>query len=303
MTSPPLRDRTPLTYNGDQIIRPPRTLWSARLRLGWLLARHWLARGRRTWIERVMSEATTVPSTTESAPPPRKATLYLVRHGQTTYNVEHRLPGQLPGIHLNETGVRQAEELAQAIRELPLTAVVTSPLERARETAEILIQGRDVPVRLEPRLMDTDVGPWAGQLIDDLKKTTPAWNQFVQHPTVPPPGVEGFYTMLERVVAAAESARHASDLGDYVMLVAHADVIKLIVAHYLRLPIEGASWFWVPNASVTTLVFEGERDPAVAALNWTPNPAWLRPAPPPPRTDAVSESNGPATGAGEPQPS
>lgn len=224
-----------------------------------------------------------------SATPPRRFILYLVRHGQTQYNVEQRLPGQLPGIVLNEAGARQAEELAGALRELPLTAVVASPLDRARQTAEMVIRDRDVPLRFDARLMDTDVGRWAGRVIRELAAEDPDWNRFVHRPTAPPAGIEGFYAVTERVVAAAEAARHDASLGDAVMLVAHADVIRLIVTHYLRLPIEGAGWLHIPNASVTTLTFEGEREPTLVALNWTPSPAWLRPPPPvapaPPSTE------------------
>ncbi|MBA3824426.1 MAG: histidine phosphatase family protein [Ktedonobacterales bacterium] len=228
-----------------------------------------------------MSEATTTPTTNGEAPTPapplRKVTLYVVRHGQTHWNVEHRLPGQLPDVRLTEEGQRQADRLGEAVREMPLTAVVSSPLERARETAERVIAGRAIPLHFEPRLMDTNVGPWAGKLIADLNKDDPTWRAFVQRPTQPPAGVEGFYDVLQRVVAAAEAARHDESLGDYVMLVAHADVVKLLLSHYLRLPIEGAGWLQVPNASITALAFEGDRGPSVLALNWLPAPAWLKP--------------------------
>lgn len=262
---------------------------------GW---RRWPRFGSRRWMKRVMSEPTTPPDQStpapqpapqaEAAPPPRKVTLYLVRHGQTPYNVEHRLPGHLPDIHLNETGVRQAEELAAAVREMPLTAAISSPLERARETAEIVLRGRDVPIHLDARLMDTNVERWAGKVIDDLNKTDPAWKQFAHRPTQGMEGAESFYAVLERAVAVTEEVRHNPDLGDFIMIVAHADVIKLIVTHYLRLPVEGAHWLQVPNASITALAFEGERDPAVLALNWLPAPAWLRPSMPPQNENVAS---------------
>lgn len=223
----------------------------------------------------------------ETASPPRQVTLYLVRHGQTAFNVEKRLPGQLPDIHLNDEGVRQAEQLSAALHDLPLTTVISSPLERARETAEIVRGGRDVPLRLEPRLMDTDVGRWAGQKIDDLNKDDPAWKAFTQHPTQPPPGIEGFYAVLQRVVAVAEEARHDEALGHAIMLVAHADVVKLLITHYLQLPIEGAGWLHIPNASITTLAFTGDHAPSVLALNWLPAPGWLRP---PPESEGTSHA-------------
>ena len=69
-----------------------------------------------------------------------KQTLLLIRHGQTSWNVEHRLPGQIPGIELNETGRQQAARLADALTPIPITAIISSPLERASETARIIAQ-------------------------------------------------------------------------------------------------------------------------------------------------------------------
>src|SRR5947209_14811221 len=84
----------------------------------------------------------------------KKQTLLLIRHGQTTWNVEHRLPGLLPGVDLNDIGRQQAARLADALSVIPISAVISSPLERARETAEILVKGRDLSVQLEPELVD-----------------------------------------------------------------------------------------------------------------------------------------------------
>ncbi|GCE17496.1 histidine phosphatase family protein [Dictyobacter kobayashii] len=81
------------------------------------------------------------PEQRESIQTRMKQTLLIVRHGQTTWNVEHRLPGQLPGVALNETGRQQAARLAQALQVLPLSAIISSPLERAYNTAEYLAQG------------------------------------------------------------------------------------------------------------------------------------------------------------------
>jgi broad specificity phosphatase PhoE len=244
--------------------------------------------------EATVSGAEPTPTTTEAgaAPktPPRKVTLYLVRHGQTQFNVEQRLPGQLAGVALTEEGKRQATQLGDAIRAMPLTAIVTSPLERARDTATIVGQHHDVTMREDPRLMDTDVGHWSGQVIGDVDKSDPAWGRFVRHPTQPPPGIEGFYHVLGRVVAAAEAARHDEMLGDAIMLVAHADVIKLIIAHYLQLPIEGIHWLHIDNASITVLAFTGEHGPSLRALNWVPTPAWLQPEPAPATTTAAASA-------------
>src|SRR5438128_5147289 len=99
-------------------------------------------------------------SIVESTQTGMKQTLLFIRHGQTTWNVEHRLPGQLPGVELNDAGRQQAARLADALTVLPISAIISSPLERARETAEIIAQGCGLPIQFEPDLMDVDMARW-----------------------------------------------------------------------------------------------------------------------------------------------
>lgn len=258
-----------------------------RIRLLWLrtkLTFRTALRGR-TFFERLMEQELPAANETPRAPgasstvpaePERpRRHVYLVRHGQTTYNLEGRLPGQLPGVALTDEGRRQAHRAAVALALAPLSAVVSSPLERARETAEIIARGWGLPVRLDERLMDTDVGAWAGRTIDELRKQDPAWNEFVQHGTQPPPGVESLQAVLARVAAVIEEIRHDSASGDHVVLVAHADVVKLIVAHYFEIHPDCIRFLHVDNASVTVLSFAGDDPPTLLALNWTPMPSWL----------------------------
>ncbi|MFI5274440.1 MAG: histidine phosphatase family protein [Ktedonobacterales bacterium] len=230
-----------------------------------------------------------------SAPPAR--VLMLVRHGQSTYNVENRLPGQLTGVGLTDEGRRQAVRAAVALSGVPVSAVISSPLERAQATAEIIARGWGLPVRTDPRLMDIDVGPWAGQLIADLRQHDPRWEQFVQHPNEPPEGVEGFAGVERRAVAAVDDLLADPSVGSYLVLVAHADVIKLIVAHYSGVPSEGARFISVANASISALAFgDPGQPPHVLAINWTTLPAWLSPPPvqpsPPPHVTETQMPGG-----------
>lgn len=209
------------------------------------------------------------------AKPPRL--IMLIRHGQTNFNVEQRLPGQLPGVSLTDEGRRQAHQAAVALSALPLSAVVASPLERAKETAEIIARGWALPVRTDARLMDTDIAPWAGQKIDELEKADPRWKAYVQRPTEPPDGVEGFPAVQRRSVAAIEDALADESLGNYVAVVAHADVVKLILAHYTGTPADCARFTSIVNASITALLFASDPKPHVLAVNWTAQPGWLVP--------------------------
>jgi broad specificity phosphatase PhoE len=206
-----------------------------------------------------------------------KQTLLIIRHGQTTWNVEHRLPGQLPGVALTEEGRKQAERLAEALKILPISAVVSSPLERARETAQSLIHERNLEIKFEPDLMDTNVGHWSGQVIEDLTKNDPAWKAYVKDPTVAPEGVETFPQVQQRVVAAVDRWLTQEELGAYPAFVAHADVVKLLLAHYMHLDAGRAGSLLIDNASVSIVEIDKEEHSRVVAIGWSPRPGWLKP--------------------------
>ena len=182
-----------------------------------------------------------------------KQTLLLIRHGQTSWNVEHRLPGQIPGVELNETGRQQAARLADALTVIPISAIISSPLERAYETAKIIAQHYKLEIQFEPDLMDIDLGHWTGQSIDKTSKNDPAWKAFVKDPTVGPDGVETFPQVEERAVAAVERWRKLNSIGAYPAFIAHADVIKLLIAHYTGLEARRAGSFLIDNASVSLI--------------------------------------------------
>jgi probable phosphoglycerate mutase len=224
-----------------------------------------------------------------------KQTLLIVRHGQTTWNVEHRLPGQLPDVALNDIGKQQAARLAEALKVLPISAVVSSPLERARDTAAYLIEGRNLEIQLEPDLMDTNVGRWAGRTIDEVSKSDPAWKEYVRDPMVAPEGVETFGQVQQRVVAAVERWRAKENIGSYVAFVAHADVVKLLVAHYTGLDTARAGSVHIDNASVTTVEIDKENHPHVVSIGWNPQPGWLKPpAPEEPKPEELKPETGQA---------
>ncbi len=208
-----------------------------------------------------------------------KQTLLLIRHGQTTWNAEQKLPGQLPGITLNEKGREQVTRLAEALSAIPISAIISSPLERALETAEIIGQGRNLTIQLEPALMDTDVGRWAGQNYEELSKTDPDWKAYVKDPTVAPEGIETFPQVQERAVAAIERWRTQEDIGAYPAFVAHADIVKLLIAYYIGLDASRAGTLFIDNASVSLVEIDRENihPVRVVAIGWNPHPGWLKP--------------------------
>ena len=215
----------------------------------------------------------------ESTQTGMKQTLLFIRHGQTTWNAEQKLPGQLPGISLNEKGRKQVADLAEALSAIPISAIISSPLERALDTAEILAQGRNLTIQLEPALMDTDLGRWAGQNYEELYKIDPDWKAYIKDPTVAPEGIETFPQVQQRALAAVERWRTQEAIGAYPAFVAHADVVKLLIAYYLGLDAGKASRLFIDNASVSLVEIDKENihPLRVVAISWNPHPGWLKP--------------------------
>jgi broad specificity phosphatase PhoE len=108
-------------------------------------------------------------------------TVLLVRHGRSTANTAGVLAGRTPGVALDDTGRRQVADLAARLAAVPLAAVVTSPVQRCRETAEALValpgpRGRfrsRPPVLSDDRLAEVDYGEWSNGRLRDLSRSSP----------------------------------------------------------------------------------------------------------------------------------
>lgn len=203
--------------------------------------------------------------------------LVLVRHGQTDFNVNHLLPGQLPGVPLNDEGKREAQGTAAALRDLRLDAIVASPLERTMETAGYINDGRGLEIRQDRDLLDTDYGHFSGQCYDVLDRSDRAWRRFITDPLRAPKGVESFASVQKRAVRAAERWRHAQDVGEWVALVTHADLVKVIIAHYIGIPLAHIPLINMDNASASLLTFHPDpmQLPTLLCFNWTSPALWL----------------------------
>jgi probable phosphoglycerate mutase len=195
--------------------------------------------------------------------------LLLIRHGENDFVKQGRLPGLMPGIHLNKRGQAQAAALAESLKNLPVRAIYASPLERAVETAEPLAQALGLAIQLRPGLQDTDVGDWQGVQIKKLRKL-PLWKQVQQHPSeVRFPGGESFLELQQRQVKEIDLLRLAHKPREMIAVVFHCDPIKLVLAHYIGLPLDGFQKFVVAPGSVSVLML-GKTGGLLAALNLRP---------------------------------
>src|SRR5688572_27182104 len=89
--------------------------------------------------------------------------LLLIRHGENDYVKTGKMAGRIPGVHLNERGQKQAQALSEALKDVPLKAIYSSPLERTMETAAPIASSHKLKIIKEPGLMDADIGKWQGK--------------------------------------------------------------------------------------------------------------------------------------------
>ena len=167
-------------------------------------------------------------------------TVLIVRHGLTALTGPV-LAGWTPGVHLDERGLAQAAALAERLRPVPLAAVVTSPLERCRETAAALLVGREPPppLHVDERIGEVRYGAWTGRELRALRKD-PLWAVVQGHPSAAVfPDGEGLAEMSSRAVAAVRAWNaHLGPDATYA-LVSHGDIIKAILADALGLHLDG----------------------------------------------------------------
>lgn len=209
------------------------------------------------------------------------ATLLLVRHGRTTANSSGVLAGWSPGVSLDDRGREQAAALAARIAPVPLAAVVSSPLDRCRETAAEIAAARegtklalDAGVQIDERVGECRYGDWTGQEIGKLAKD-PLWQVVQNHPSAvvfPGPEGEALRDTQARAVNAVRdwNARLEAEHGPDVqyLVCSHGDVIKAIVADALGMHLDLFQRIVVDPCSLT-VVHYGRTRPFVARLNDT----------------------------------
>lgn len=196
-------------------------------------------------------------------------TVILVRHGRSDANGSGILAGRTPGVKLNETGRREADALAERLAGVRVAALVTSPLDRCRQTAAAIAKRHD---GLRPagdrRLTECGYGDWTGMKLSVLVKD-PLWPIVQQHPSaVTFPNGESMRAMQQRGVDAIRD-HNAKVAADAVWVaVTHGDVIKAIVADALAVHLDEFQRIIVDTGSATVITYTAAR-PFLVRLNDT----------------------------------
>ncbi|KUJ58912.1 MSMEG_4193 family putative phosphomutase [Streptomyces sp. MI02-2A] len=218
-------------------------------------------------------------------------TLILVRHGRSTANTAGLLAGWTPGVALDERGTEQAAALPGRLAALPLAEVVTSPLQRCRETVQPLLDARPgLPVHADDRIGECHYGDWSGRKLAELKDE-PLMEVVQAHPSAAAfPGGESMRAMQTR---AAEAVREWNDRIErdhgpdavYVMC-SHGDIIKSLVADALGLHLDLFQRISVEPCSITAIRYTRVR-PFLVRLGDTGDFTSLVPREEPSGSDAA----------------
>ncbi len=180
--------------------------------------------------------------------------ILFIRHGQTDWNIAQKVMGAQP-IPLNETGRAQAARLSDYMKDVKLDAVVSSPVRRAVETAEVLARGRtNLSVTQEPRLSEIVYGEWLNLTFRELSTVhAKTWQEYHDDPeNVKIPGGEMLPAVRDRTVAAVNDAVSKFP-GGRIAIVSHADVVKLAIIGVLGWPMKAFRSFSMDNCA-TVLV-------------------------------------------------
>lgn len=197
-------------------------------------------------------------------------TIYLARHAVTDWHGKQRILGRMPGIGLNGEGRAQAERLAQKLRDTLLDMIVTSPVDRAWQTAEIVNQYHHVPLMADDHFNEWGMGPWEGLYIDEIKARYPdAWKiwRFETQERILD-GLETLYEVADRTYAGLVSLVEQYP-GKTILIVSHKDPLRAMVCRVLDIPIANIRRLEIDMASLSKLTHDG-RDFKLQFLNLPP---------------------------------
>ncbi len=161
--------------------------------------------------------------------------LYIARHGQTKWNVEHRIQGQSDS-SLTGTGIRQANQLGKRLSKVDLDIIFSSSSPRALRTAKLVGDGqeRETPLYAEDDLMEISLGEWEGMLRSEVDKLYPRLqNVYFKNPAEfrPVGNGETFHQVKERVMRIMEEILEKNH-GKNILVVTHTAIVKLILGSF-----------------------------------------------------------------------
>lgn len=211
------------------------------------------------------------------------ATVILVRHGRTTANASGVLAGRTAGVKLDDTGTSQAQRAASRIAAVPVAAILSSPLERCRQTAKAVLAAQESPtlrIAVEKAITECDYGQWQGRELKDLS-SEPLWKSVQSQPSaVTFPEGESMAGMQSRAVTAIRrhDAAIEAEHGPQAVWVAvsHGDIIKSLLADALGMHLDLFQRIGVDPASVSIVRYTDTRPYVLASNTHEGDLSWLK---------------------------
>jgi broad specificity phosphatase PhoE len=180
--------------------------------------------------------------------------IYLLRHAQSSANTKGILAGQDNSVELSKKGAKEANEIVGYLESLKIAKVYCSPLTRCLQTiTPFMTKNPKIEFEVEPRLIEMNYGKWSGRKLSSLAKDS-RWKKVINKPsTFTFPEGESFKQMRTRV------DRLLADLASHngsILLITHGDIIKMMLASTLNLPIDRFQAFVAEPASISTIRIE-----------------------------------------------
>ena len=177
---------------------------------------------------------------------------FIIRHGETAWNVQGRFQGQRD-TDLNERGLDQSRRAAAYLAEHKFDTVASSPLRRALTLAEMIASQCGAKVEIVAPFTEINHGDWEGCLSTEVRERWPkllkTWHESPHTVVMPGEGGESLHAVQLRAVAAADDL--AGRCSGDVCVVAHDAVIKVLVCHFLNVPLSAFWRFQIANCSLT----------------------------------------------------
>ncbi len=195
-------------------------------------------------------------------------TFLLIRHGENDFTGK-RLIGRLSGVHLNDCGRKEARAIAEHLNHQELTAIYSSPLERAMETAEPLSQSLSLPIIPCDDLMEVDFGQWQGLTAKEMHRRK-LFKLIQDKPSlVEFPGGESYTAAQQRVLSTLAKITDNYPEKARIACFSHCDIIRLAVAGWIGLPLDSFQRLTVQTGSVTILELDQGKS-SLKLLNYLP---------------------------------
>ena len=188
-----------------------------------------------------------------SSPPQGVQRIWLVRHGQTTWNEQGRFCGHTD-IPLSTTGRKQARKLASFLQHRPIAAIYSSDLSRARETAEIIARKRPIDSIVSPAWREINFGAWEGLTYEEIAASSGEQQGFFTQPEhVAPPQGETLEEVMQRAIPALREIVHYDEQQGEIVLVSHGGLLRGLLCSLLGMPLSNQWQLRIDTGSLSAI--------------------------------------------------